>query len=93
MGRRGRGELYELLRRLVALRERFRGYRIVVLDRSLASGVRRLSVSEVERVERASLLLSDGTVIPLHRVLAVEDGEGREVWSRWSGGRRASSGA
>ena len=87
--RRRRGEVYEIVRRLLALRQRYRGYAILVVDRSTVSGLRRLPLEAVERVEGDALLLADGTVIPLHRVQGVVDSEGRLVWSRGGRGQPA----
>jgi uncharacterized protein (UPF0248 family) len=84
-----RSRVYELLKKLVVLRERYQGYRVVVVDRAEASGLRRIPVDVIERVERSALVLADGTFIPLHRVVAVEDGSGVTVWSRF-GGQQAS---
>jgi len=79
---RGRGEIYEVIARLY--HRGFRGF-IVVVWRGGSTGVARISFSEVARVARGFLELRDGTIIPLHRVVAVEDEEGRRVWSRFRG--------
>ncbi len=80
-----RGEVYELLRRVVALRDQYRGYEIEIVDRlDSSTGVRRLPVELVERVTRGYMILSDGTMIPLHRVVGLVDAQGRRVWSRFS---------
>ena len=92
MGRR-RGEVYELVRRLLALRQRYRGYAILVVDRSAASGLRRLPLDLVERVEGDTLLLVDGTLIPLHRVQGIVDHDGKLVWSRGARGQLGGGGA
>ncbi len=87
-----RGAVYELLRRLTALRDRYKGYRILIVDRSTASGLRGVPLEDVERVGPGSMELGDGTVIPLHRVVAVVDREGRVVWSRSSPRDRRAGG-
>jgi uncharacterized protein (UPF0248 family) len=77
---RGRGEIYEVVARLY--HQGFRGY-IVVVWRGGSTGLARISFNDVVRVARGFLELRDGTIIPLHRIVAVEDERGRRVWSRY----------
>ena len=72
----------ELVRRMLALRTRYRGYKLLVLDRSRPEGVARLPLDRVERLESGALLLADGTLIPLHRVVGFEDDRGRVTMLR-----------
>ncbi len=51
------------------------------MDRLTASGLRRIGFERVTRVKRDHIELNDGTILPLHRILAVEAG-GRILWRR-----------
>ncbi len=76
---RGKGEIYEVVARL--FHTGFKGY-LVVVWRGTATGLARIPFTEIARVTRGFLELRDGSIIPLHRVVAVEDARGRRVWSR-----------
>ncbi len=80
MGRR-RGRLYEIIARLVALRDRYPDASLLVVDRLSPTGLRRVGVERIVRVKRDEVVLDDGSVIPLHRVVGVEAG-GRRLWWR-----------
>ena len=87
LGRRRRGEIYAIISRLIALRERYSGYCILVVDRSRVTGVKRLSLEVVRGLEGEYIVLEDGSMIPLHRVVGVEDRDGRLIWTRRVRGR------
>ncbi len=78
MGRK-RGEIIEVVRRFIASG---RDICIVIVERGTASGTRRIRSSEVARVKPKYIELRDSTIIPLHRVLAVEDSSGKVLWRR-----------
>ncbi len=82
MGRR-RGEIYEIVARVVRLREKYRNAEILVVDRLSATGLRRIPAERVVSVKKDHLVLDDGSVIPLHRVVGV-DVEGKRYWRRRS---------
>ena len=84
MGRRRRGKLYEILSRLVALRDRYPDASVLIIDRLSVTGLQRLSLNRVVRVKRDELVLDDGSVIPLHRIVAVEAG-GKRLWQKGGG--------
>lgn len=79
---RGRSGVWEAVARLYY---RGQGGSVVIVERGGASGLRRISLEEVTELRRGFLLLRDGTVVPLHRIVYVEDGEGRRVYSRLRG--------
>ncbi len=79
---RRRGIVESVLRRLIALREAHRGYKLVVIDRASPTGVSKIPLDRVEAVTSDAAILDDGSVIPLHRVLGVEDERGRVQWLR-----------
>lgn len=45
------------------------------------TGLQRISLEHVVRVKRDELILDDGSVIPLHRIVAVE-ASGKKLWCR-----------
>ncbi|AEM39726.1 protein of unknown function DUF504 [Pyrolobus fumarii 1A] len=80
MGRR-RGRIYEVVSRVFALREQYPDARIVIVDRVSPTGLRKIPVSRVTRVKKDHMVLDDGSVIPLHRVVMVEAGDA-VLWRR-----------
>ena len=86
MGRR-RGAIHE------AVASHFhrgtRGY-VVIAERGTTSGTKRISFREIERVAADRIILVNGTVIPLHRVLYIVDEKGNILWSRYSREGQAS---
>ncbi|ALL00227.1 hypothetical protein Pyrde_0177 [Pyrodictium delaneyi] len=75
-----RGEIHEAVARFFHTSST--GY-IVIAERGTATGVKRIPRERIARVTRSHLVLEDGTVIPLHRVIAIEDGEGGTIWQRY----------
>lgn len=65
---------------------------VVIVERGTATGLRRLSLEDVERLGRGYLVLVDGTIIPLHRVVMVLDEKGDVVYSRGMGGESREEG-
>ncbi|KSW11473.1 hypothetical protein CF15_01070 [Pyrodictium occultum] len=82
---RRRGELEEAVARF--FHTRARGF-IVVAERGTATGLRRIPRERVARVTSSHIVLDDGTVIPLHRVVALEDEAGRTIWRRYRRAKR-----
>ena len=75
-GRGRRGRVYEELSRLIHGGVGAEGARLVIEERGGATGLREVPVERVARLARGFLVLDDGTVIPLHRVVAVVAGDG-----------------
>jgi len=76
-----------VLKRIIVLRDEYKGYSIEVVDRlASVSNIRKVDVSDIERVTKMYLVLKDGSIIPLHRVIGVVDSSGRRVWSRYTRG-------
>jgi len=79
MGRR-RGAIHEAVAK--HFHKGTRGY-VVISERGTVSGTKRISFDEIERVAADRIILANGTVIPLHRVLYIVDERGRVLWSRY----------
>jgi len=75
---RKRGRIYEEIARLVYGGEE-EGAEIVIRERGGPTGLRSIPLSEVVELRRTHLVLRDGTVIPLHRVVEI-----RAPGRRWS---------
>jgi uncharacterized protein (UPF0248 family) len=84
LGRKRKGEIHEAVAKF--FHRGSKGY-IVIAERGPVSGTRRISVDEIERVAADRIILRDGTVIPLHRVIRIEDEKGTTIWARF---RKAS---
>ena len=83
-GHRGRrGEIREAIARLYY--QGRSGYVVIAERGSRSSGVRSIPLESVERLGRGYLVLRDGTIIPLHRVLEVVDERGRTIYRRAGG--------
>ncbi|HIC98240.1 MAG TPA: DUF504 domain-containing protein [Pyrodictiaceae archaeon] len=76
-----RGIIEEQLRRII-YGGKCSNCTILVIDRRKTSGYREIPVNAVSRVSQSYLILKDGTLIPLHRVLGVKDENGNIVWKR-----------
>ncbi len=59
-----------------------KGY-VVIAERGTASGTKKISFEDIERVAVDRLILVDGTIIPLHRVLYIVNNNGSILWSRY----------
>ena len=69
-GRRGR--VYEELARIIHSPGVETGsYTVVVEERGAATGLREIPLDQVAVLKRGYLVLRDGTVIPLHRVVEI----------------------
>jgi uncharacterized protein (UPF0248 family) len=85
-GRRGRrGRVYEELSRIV------HGggggvASVVIEERGWAGGVREVPVERIRLLKQGFMVLDDGTLVPLHRVLGVRLRDGRVQWLRRGGG-------
>jgi uncharacterized protein (UPF0248 family) len=55
---------------------------VVIEERGAARGLRDIPLERVARLARGFLLLDDGTVIPLHRVVGLRRRDGGVVWLR-----------
>ncbi len=84
MGRK-RGEIFEVVSRVFRLRDRYPGAELLVVDRLSATGVRRIPFERIVEVKKDHVVLDDGSVIPLHRVVGVDVG-GKRFWRRGQGG-------
>ncbi len=58
-----------------------RGY-VVIVERGTHTGLRRIRLENIEKLGRGYIVLVDGTIIPLHRVVKVLDDEEKVVYSR-----------
>ena len=76
--RRGRrGRVYEELARIIhSPRVETTAYSVVVEERGAATGLREIPLDQVEALKRGYLVLRDGTVIPLHRVVEIRGPSG-----------------
>jgi len=80
-----RGRVYEALARLIHGGRG--GYVAVVIEeRGGVSGLRDIPVDRVARLARGFMVLDDGTVIPLHRVVGLRGVGGELLPLRGSGG-------
>ena len=79
-----RGEIHQAVARFFHTSST--GY-VVIAERGTATGLKRIPRERIARVTRSHLVLEDGTVIPLHRVVAIEDEEGNTLWQRYQGGK------
>ncbi len=75
MGRR-RGRIYEEVRRVLALYPN--NSFLVIIDRSSKTGKTIVPVSRIDKVTKTFIILDDGSMIPLHRIVEVRIGKGRE---------------
>ena len=79
---RKRGEIHE------AVAKHFHtgtmGY-VVIAERGTASGTKKIGFKEIRRVARDRIILVNGTIIPLHRVLLIIDEKGNVLWRRGRG--------
>ena len=80
MGKK-RGAIEEQLRRMVYGNKCINCI-ILVVDRTKTIGYREIPVSIVAKVTQSYLVLRDGTIIPLHRILCIKDEHGNVIWKR-----------
>jgi len=80
MGRK-RGAIEEQLRRII-YGDKCPNCKILIVDRTITIGYKEIPVSAIARVTQSYLILKDGTLIPLHRVLGVKNEHGKIVWRR-----------
>jgi len=78
---RKRGAIEEQLRRII-YGNKCLNCTILVVDRAKAVGYREIPASIVVKVTLSYLVLKDGTVIPLHRILCIKDKRGNIIWKR-----------
>ena len=76
---RKRGGLIEAIAQLYYSGKR--GY-IVIVERGTATGLRQISLESIEKLKRGYIVLVDGTIIPLHRIVMVLDERGDTVYAR-----------
>ena len=70
LGRR-RGRIYEELRRCKAVRPECV---VVVVDRAENSGLSHIPVERIVKISKEYMVLDNGTIIPLHRVVKIVEG-------------------
>ena len=80
MGKK-RGAIEEQLRRII-YGGKCPDCTILVVDRTKTVGYKEIPVSAIVRVTQSYLILKDGTLIPLHRVLGVKNKHGKIIWRR-----------
>jgi len=75
-------ENYELIKKIIHTTpaEELKDYVIVVLDRKSSNSLREIRVSEVTKLMKDRLVLSDA-IIPLHRVVEIRK-SGEVLWRR-----------
>ncbi|BCU67925.1 hypothetical protein HS7_13620 [Sulfolobales archaeon HS-7] len=59
------------------------GFKLVVIDRKAAESTSLIDFSVIDQVDRHYIYLTDGNVIPLHRVIEIRRGES-PIWRRRS---------
>jgi len=75
-----RGEIWQTISRLYHTGRK--NAVIVIVERGTATGLRRIPLERVKRVASGYIELDDGTIIPLHRVVRVEEPEGEAIYER-----------
>ncbi len=76
----------EIISRALWSGDDLRRYELIVIDRAIEGGIRKISLSQVVKVHKDRVIIRSTTgysVIPIHRVVGiVKDGE--VIWSRES---------
>jgi len=80
MGKK-RGAIEEQLRRII-YGSKCPNCTILIVDRAETTGYKEIPVNTITKVTQSYLILKDGTLIPLHRVLGIKDKHGNIIWKR-----------
>jgi len=67
------------------------GY-VTIIERGGGSArLREIPLSRITVLKKGYIILDDGTLIPLHRIMSIVDGKGRTLYSRLEPKKQASS--